>query len=154
MSRNHNKYFRDENKSDTKTIYSIAGSTQGATNGLNNGCGCGAQHGASGFGTQNLGSPNPMDEVENVGAPNPMDDMENGDESNPSDGAEDVGSPYPGSFDHHHNHHHNHGPPHGHAYPYPPPPVKCGSNLLISCKPTSQVVPCSSYSPPSYGPTY
>lgn len=67
--------------------------------------------------------------------------------------AEDVGSSYSGSYS-------SHqapvipGPAYSISYPSPAPQVKCGSNLLISCTPTSQVVPCSSYSPPSYSSTY
>lgn len=67
--------------------------------------------------------------------------------------AEDVGSSYTGSYG-------SYqapvipGPSYAVSYPSPAPQAKCGSNLLISCVPNSQIAPCSSYSAPAYSSPY
>lgn len=66
--------------------------------------------------------------------------------------SEDVGSSYTGSYESYQAPVPE--PSYSLSYPSPAPQVKCGSNLLIGCTPSTQVVPCSSYSPPSYGASY
>lgn len=68
--------------------------------------------------------------------------------------AEDVGSSYSGN-DQSYPAPVIPGPSYSFSYPSPAPQVKCGSNLLIGCSPTSQVVPCSAHNPaPAYGSSY